>query len=213
MMMICAWGLICFTPIQNSQRFEIRISQAKGKMNAKRPTCPVGSFPSKAGTPKNRVWRHTRAQIFTNDVAAGTHAGAIIPVGTTVSVHGLRPSPSKVITIHCSRPAEFCQGNGDFVYNSFTDETKQAPFPAGRMLAWGDLWRFNSARYVGSDVYTVCRYLVHGADIQVYLTVAHLVLGEQTVILVPKGAAGRLAREQAVFVQHLAMLRKIFALE
>ena len=124
-MMICTWGLICFTPIQNSQRFSVlagkterfagalradltikrgavcvRTVRCAEKMNAKRPTCSVGSFPSKAGTPKNRVWRHTRAKVFHCYVAADlvAHGGAIIPVGTTVSVHGVRPSPFRVVT-------------------------------------------------------------------------------------------------------------------
>ena len=71
-------------------------------MNAKRPTCPVGSIPSKAGTPQNRVWGHTRAKIFRCDVVAAhiAHGGAIIPVGTTVSVHGVRPSPFRVMTLY-----------------------------------------------------------------------------------------------------------------
>ena len=122
-MMICAWGLILFYSNSNSQRFEIYA----GKMNAKRPTCPVGSIPSKAGTPQDRVWGHTRAKIFRCDVVAvtraGDHAHAIIPVGTTVSVHGWLPSPFRVvthITLYCSRHREICQGNRGFVYNSFT---------------------------------------------------------------------------------------------
>ena len=96
-------------------------------MNAKRPTCPVGSIPSKAGTPQNRVWGHTRAKIFRCNVVAvtraGDHAHAIIPVGTTVSVHGWLPSPFRAvthITLYCSRHKEICQGNRGFVYNSFT---------------------------------------------------------------------------------------------
>lgn len=107
----------------NSQRFQIYA----GKMNAKRPTCPVGSIPSKAGTPQDRVWGHTRAKIFRCHVVAvtraGDHAHAIIPVGTTVSVHGWLPSPFRVvthITLYCSRHREICQGNRGFVYNSFT---------------------------------------------------------------------------------------------
>ena len=96
-------------------------------MNAKRPTCPVGSIPSKAGTPQDRVWGHTRAKIFRCHVVAvtraGDHAHAIIPVGTTVSVHGWLPSPFRVVThipLYCSRRREICQGNRGFVYNSFT---------------------------------------------------------------------------------------------
>ena len=107
----------------NSQRFQIYA----GKMNAKRPTCPVGSIPSKAGTPQDRVWGHTRAKIFHCNVVAvtraGVHAHAIIPVGTTVSVHGWLPSPFRVvthITLYCSRRRGICQGNRGFVYNSFT---------------------------------------------------------------------------------------------
>lgn len=122
-MMICAWGLILFYSNSNSQRFQTYA----GKMNAKRPTCPVGSIPSKAGTPQDRVWGHTRAKIFRCHVVAvtraGDHAHAIIPVGTTVSVHGWLPSPFRVVThipLYCSRHREICQGNRRFVYNSFT---------------------------------------------------------------------------------------------
>ena len=122
-----------------STQYTVLVS-GKWKMNTKRPTCPVGSIPSKAGTPKNRVWRHTRTQIFTNDVAAAhtAHAGAIIPVGTTVSVHGFRPSPFSIIPVYCSRYPTQCQGKGAFVYNSFTNfiqTRKKAVHPEG-WTAW-----------------------------------------------------------------------------
>lgn len=73
-----------------------------GEINAKRHTCPVSLVLSKAGTPQDRVWRHTRGKVFCCNIAAamgtGDHAHSIIPVGTTVSVHGFRPSPFRVVT-------------------------------------------------------------------------------------------------------------------
>ena len=40
-----------------------------------------------------------------------------------------------------------------------------------------------------SVVHKLRRDLIHGADVQIRLAVAYLVLGEQAVILIPKGVA------------------------
>ena len=68
---------------------------AREKRKHKKAYLWFGSIPTPAGTPKNRVWWHTRGKIFDYHVVAAhvARGGAIIPVGTTVSVHGFRPSP------------------------------------------------------------------------------------------------------------------------
>ena len=96
-----------------------------GENRHKKACLSLGSRIQKASTPTNRVWWHTRAQIFSDVVSTG--AGAIIPVGTTISVHGVRPSPFCIVAIHCSRYFSVCQGKADFVYNSFTDGQKSSP--------------------------------------------------------------------------------------
>ena len=96
---------------------------------------------------------------------------------------------------------DFCQGKGAFVYNSFTDVKKNIP---QTLLQEGmGVWPFLSTNDANeaprgmfpSDAHIFCRHFIHGADIQVYLAVAYLVLGQQTVVLVTESAAGRLVGE------------------
>ena len=90
-MMICAWGSIKIYSNSNMiQKFG-----CAGKGKHKKAYLSVGSISAAAGTPKNRVWWHTRGKVFDYHVVAAhiARGSAIIPVGTTVSVHGLRPSP------------------------------------------------------------------------------------------------------------------------
>ena len=72
------------------QKFRVRRENKR-----KKAYLSVGSVSDAAGTPKNRVRWHTRGKILNYHVVAvhTARGSAIIPVGTTVSVHGLRPSP------------------------------------------------------------------------------------------------------------------------
>ena len=131
-MMICITSGGIFDNSNNSQRFGV----LRGKNKRKKAYLSRRSIPIKAGTPKNRVWRHTRVNVFKNH--AVEHTGVIIPVGTTVSVHGFRPSPFSIVTVYCSRYPTQCQGKGAFVYNSFTNfiqTRKKTVHPKG-WTAW-----------------------------------------------------------------------------
>ena len=122
MMMICAWGFIEIYSNSN----DTKILGAREKGNTKRPTC---------GSVQFRL-RQVRRKIAYGGIHEERYS-IIMQLRLTLHVVvQLSPSvllsPSMVfdhllsehelyIPLHHSRFAEICQGNGCFVYNSFTN--------------------------------------------------------------------------------------------